>query len=78
MNISWQKTKDSYEYYYGKTETRFSAQIGVSTEPGKCCWMIFHSDFKYCVFGDSTNNVEEAKEEIQKWLNAHSNIETDK
>jgi len=68
MKISWKKTKEKYEYYYGKTDTKFSAQIGQSTEKGKFIWTIFHDDFKYCVYGESTNTIKEAKEKTQNWL----------
>ena len=30
-------------------------------EKSKYMWMIFHTDFKYCIHGDSANTTEEAQ-----------------
>ncbi len=73
MIIEWEKAKRKYDYYYGKTGSKFSAQIGKSTEKGKFIWTISHDDFKYCIHGDSTDTIEQAKEEAENWLKENYN-----
>ena len=74
MKIQWEKSKAKYEYHYGETDSRFSAQIGQSTVKEKLAWMIFHQDFKYCIFGDTANTLTEAKLAVEKWLKENAKI----
>jgi len=68
MEITWTKSEEKYEYYYGTTNSKFSAQIGCSTEPGEYVWMIFHADSNVCQYGDSETSIEKAKQAVCKWL----------
>jgi len=70
IKITWEKTDT--EYYYGQTGIGFSIQIGLSTQAGKFMWMIFKDDVKECIFGDSANTIEEAKQAAETWLQEHS------
>ena len=72
MTIEWTKAERRYEYYYGKTETRFSAQIGVSTNAGKYVWTIFHEDFRYCVHGGEADSVAVAQSQAAEWLDTNA------
>jgi hypothetical protein len=74
MTIEWTKVEATYEYYYGTTETRFSAQIGVSTNAGKYAWCIFHEDFRYCVHGGESDTVADAKSQAAEWLDANAKV----
>ena len=69
MTLNWKREDGvKYEYYYGSTGYAFSAQIGRSTNAGKYCWSVFHTDFRYGVWGGEVASVDEAKSEAQKWL----------
>jgi hypothetical protein len=72
MIIEWSRTEARYECCYGKTGTRFSAQISLSTNPGRYVWTIFHDDFRYCVWGDEVDTVDEAKRRPEEWLAANT------
>jgi hypothetical protein len=76
ITIEWTQTKDRYEYYYGSTGTCFSAQIGVGTNAGKYVWMIFHDDFRYCVFGGEADRLDEAKRQSVEWLVTNVKLKT--
>lgn len=76
MSIEWTQTKARYEYYYGSTGTRFSAQIGQSTNVGKYAWMIFHDDFRYCVFGGEADTLDDAKRQSSDWIDANAKPHT--
>jgi len=68
MEITWKKSERKYEYYYGNTDSKFSAQVGCSTTPGEYIWMIFHADSNLCQYGDNATTVEKAKCAVSKWL----------
>ena len=72
MSIQWTQAEARYEYYYGRTDIRFSAQIGVSTNAGKYVWTIFHEDFRYCVHGGEADTVADAKSQAAEWLEANA------
>lgn len=72
MNIDWLKAKGRDEYHYGSTDTRFSAQIGQSSNVGKYAWMIFHDDFRSCVFGGEAESLDAAKRDSSDWLDANA------
>jgi hypothetical protein len=75
MSIEWTQTKARYEYYYGSTDTRFS-EIGHSTNASKYAWMIFHDDFRYCVFGAEADTLDDAKRHSSDWLDANAKPHT--
>jgi hypothetical protein len=68
MKIDWTKADRHYEYYYGKTDSRFTAQVGLSTNAGKYVWTIFHEDFRYCVYGGESGSVADAQRMAVEWL----------
>jgi hypothetical protein len=72
MNIEWAKADRPYEYYYGKTGGRFSVQIGLSSNPGKYVWSVFHDDFRYAVFGAEVADLDQAKHESLDWLTTNA------
>jgi hypothetical protein len=72
MTIEWTKAETRYEYYYGKTASRFSAQIGSATNPGKYGWTIFHEDFRYCVHGGEADSIADAQSQAEDWLDANA------
>lgn len=59
-------------YFYGATGSRFSAQIGESTNAGLFVWTIFHSDFKFAVYGGEVSSADQAKSAAQDWLDFHA------
>ena len=78
MTLHWKKKEGvKHEYYYGSTEFPFSAQIGVSTNAGKYCWNVFHTDFRYGIWGGEVASVEEGMQEAQKWLDDDAKISKD-
>ena len=68
MTIAWERAKIKGEYYHGKTDSRFSAQIAMSTNAGKYVWMVCHEDFRYAVIGDEVDSVEDGKKCAADWL----------
>ena len=66
--LEWSQTSARYVYWYGATRTRFSAQIGHSTNPGLFVWMIFQTDFRGTVWGGEVATEGEAKAGAQEWL----------
>lgn len=68
IEVSWKKDEGKSEYYHGTTNTKFSAQIGKSTEPNEFVWMIFHEESKICQDGGSSESVENAMELASTWL----------
>lgn len=72
MSIEWTRSKTRYEYYNGNTGTPFSAQVGQSSNVGKYVWMIFHDDFRYCVFGAEVETLDDAKQQSADWLDANA------
>jgi hypothetical protein len=66
---------DRDKHYYGSTESRFSAQIGLSASEGKFSWMIFHEDFRYGVTGGEVGSIEEGKQAAQKWLTENAKLD---
>lgn len=72
MTIEWTKADEQHEYYYGQTQTRFSAQIGDSTNSGMFVWTIFHDDFRYCVHGDESTSLKDAQQQAAQWLDANA------
>lgn len=76
MKIHWQKSDVPYDYYNGTTETRFSAHIGRSSEPGQFLWTIVHADFRHVLLGGSSTTVEDAMHQAEQWI--LNNIKTSK
>jgi len=72
MNIEWTQAEIRSEYYYGNTNSRFSIQIGQSTNAEKYVWMIFHDDLYFCICGDEADTLDEAKEQSLHWLNTNA------
>lgn len=72
LTIVWKKEPTKYDYWYGATHTRFSVQIGQSTNAGKYVWMIFHQDFCGAVWLQEADTPEQAQAEAQRWLSANA------
>ena len=72
MTLHWRKEGVRYEYHYGETDSAFSAQIGASTNSGKYCWTVFHSDFRYAVFGAEVASIDDGKQDAQRWLDENA------
>ena len=77
LHLEWQRADGPTEYWYGSTQTRFSAQIGVATDSAGYSWVIFHSDFRGAVWGDVTKTVEMAKVAAQEYLRAQAKQQSD-
>jgi hypothetical protein len=74
MTIEWKKSEGRGEYNYGSTETRFSVQIGLSTNQPKYVCTIFHEDFRYAVYGEEAESLDEAKNRASEWLKANAKV----
>ena len=68
LDLECTSPKSDYVYWYGKTKTRFSSQIGESTTAGLFMWIIFHEDFVGAVHGEEVATVEAGKIKAQEWL----------
>jgi hypothetical protein len=68
LDLEWSLAERNYVYWYDKTKTRFSSQIGASTTAGLFTWMIFHEDFVGAVHGEEVDTVEAGKKQAQEWL----------
>lgn len=47
MSIEWRQQSGAPQYWHGMTPSRFSFQIGVSTNRGRYVALVFHADFRY-------------------------------
>jgi hypothetical protein len=72
MTLHWRQQSEKNDYWYGTTGTRFSAQIGKSTNAGLYMWMIFHEDFCYSIYGEEVASVKAAMAQAQAWLDANA------
>ena len=72
MVLDWRQQSEKDDYWYGDTGTRFSAQIGKSTNVGLYMWMVFHEDFCYSIHGEEVTSVKEAKVQAQPWIGANA------
>ena len=70
--LEWLQSSEKDDYWYGTTATRFSAQIGKSTNVGLYVWMIFHEDFCYSIHGEEVGSVKEAQVQAQAWIGANA------
>jgi hypothetical protein len=68
VSIEWRQEPTPYVYWYGTTPTRFSFQIGESTNRGRFMALVFHDDFRFCVRGEETDSVQEAKDFCARWI----------
>ena len=72
--LEWLQQSEKDDYWYGNTQTRFSAQIGKSMNAGLYMWMIFHEDFCYSIHGEEVTSVKEAKVQAQAWIGANAKL----
>ncbi len=73
MLIEWEKAETWYPYYYGTTCSKFSVQIGLSTEPnGHYAWLIFHEASLFCQWSGTEPSVEAAKAAAAHWLSENT------
>jgi hypothetical protein len=68
VEIDWRQQPEKYVYWYGSTPSRFSFQIGHSSNAGRFMALVFHADFRYCVAGEEVHSVDEAKQFCARWL----------
>jgi len=69
MKVVWRTSVGRSEYYYGDIAgSKVSSQIGRSTNAGKYVWMMFHEDIKYSIAGEEAGTLEEAKLQVQEWV----------
>jgi hypothetical protein len=72
FTLAWRLASEKDDYWHGVTQTRFSAQIGKSTNTGLYMWMIFHDDFRFAIHGEEVPSVREARFQAQAWLEANA------
>ena len=72
LKLDWRQQSEKDDYWYGDTGSRFSAQIGKSTDAGLYMWTIFHDDFCYSIHGEEFDSVKEAMVQAQAWIGANA------
>ena len=68
LTLAWRQESEKDDYWYGVTRSRFSAQVGKSTNAGLYMWMICHEDFRSVIHGEEARSVKEARVQAQAWL----------
>jgi len=71
MKIEWERNPDQESILWGKTASKFKAQVAPSTEGGYV-WVIFHNDSGFAQWGDLEDSVDQAKKTASKWLKENS------
>jgi hypothetical protein len=67
MKVEWTQKDSKTDWHFGKTTSRFRAEVGPNTDR-EFSWLIFHEDFRHVVFGESAETVEKAKSMAEQWL----------
>lgn len=65
--LTWEPAPGKSLYLHGRSGSRFSAQVGNSTDGG-FAWMIFHAEMRHVLWGGSAPTVQAAQGAAQEWL----------